>query len=57
MSIDQAPVRVILNTLRRLGLILFEASAFVLASCQITRTVSTDDTPASGATVFDMYVL
>ena len=53
----RATGRVILNTLGRLGLILFAASAFVLASCQITRTVSTDDTPASGATVFDMYVL
>ena len=46
-----------MNTLSRLGLILFAVSAFVLASCQITRTVSTDDTPASGATVFDMYVV
>lgn len=32
-------------------------TACVLTSCQITRTASTDDTPVSGATVFEMYVV
>ena len=32
-------------------------AACLLASCQITRTVDPNDTPTSGATVFDMYVL
>jgi hypothetical protein len=47
----------IVKTLRRMGFLLCGAIAFVLASCQITRTVSTDDAPVAGTTVFDMYVV
>jgi hypothetical protein len=43
--------------LSRLSLLFLAAAACLLASCQISRTVHNDDTPAAGSTVFDMYVV
>lgn len=41
---------------RRFGLWLCAGLAVVLAGCQISRTVSSDDDPVSGATVYELYV-
>lgn len=49
--------KVLSNTFFRLGFVLLALFSCLLASCHITRTVHTDDPAASGATVFDMYVI
>ncbi|KQZ28199.1 hypothetical protein [Duganella sp. Root1480D1] len=45
------------NRLNLLGAIFAAIVASLLTGCQITRTVHNDDTPVSGSTVFEMYVV
>lgn len=46
-----------MRTLRVMGFVLCGAVVLALTGCQIKRSVSADDAPAAGTTVFEMYVV